>query len=380
MTKVIERVSLGSMSPGSERHLKVHRYGIKGARPKAYLQASLHADEIPGMMAGHHLMHLLDEAERKGEIKGEIILVPVANPIGLGQIVNTHHAGRYDMRGGGNFNRRWPDLFDGLTEALAGKLGPKGEDNVEIIRQAMGVRLGTMNAETEFSKLRIALSRLAYDADYVLDMHCDDDSLFHIFAIPQHWPDISDLAAELESRAVLLSDDSGGASFDETFSTPWVKLAAYFGQKYPIPAACRSVTLEFRGQADVSDEWGAKDAKALYRFLQRRNILAGDPGPMPKASCEATPLEACDIPRAPQAGILSYHVKLGQQVKKGDVIAELIDPMADHPENARIPIKCETSGLVLSRRSHKLVAPGDSISKIVGKEKLEYRKGLLLED
>src|SRR6185369_11595010 len=109
MAKKIERISLGSMSPGTERHLLVHRYGKTGARPKAYLQASIHADEIPAMMAAHHLIRLLDEAERLGEIKGEIIVVPVANPIGLAQSINGYQLGRSELRGGGNFNRNWPD-------------------------------------------------------------------------------------------------------------------------------------------------------------------------------------------------------------------------------------------------------------------------------
>lgn len=380
MAKIIEKISLGSMSPGSERFLKVHRYGTKGARPKAYFQASLHADETPGMMVAHHLTKLLDEAESRGEIKGEIILVPVANPIGLGQIINGHHAGRYEMRGGGNFNRRWPDLSDGLAEAVKEKLTADPEKNVALIREAMGNKIAGMKADAEFPKLRIALTSLAYDADYVFDMHCDDDSLFHIFALPQHWPDLSELSAELESKAVLLSDDSGGSSFDETFSLPFVNVARHFGNSYPIPAACRSVTLEFRGQRDVFDDLGEKDAKALVRFLQRRGILTGNPGPLSKPSCEATMLNACDIPRVPKAGVLAYKVQLGDQVKKGDVIAELIDPLADDPKQARTPIRCETSGFILSRRSHKLVAPGDSVTKVVGKEKLAYREGLLLED
>ena len=131
MSKTIERISLGQMSPGTERIISVHRYGQKGARPKAYLQASLHSDEIPGMLAAHHLLRLLDAADARGEIKGEIVVVPVANPIGLGQIVNGSHSGRYELRGGGNFNRQWPDLYDGLLDAVRPKLGADEAANVK---------------------------------------------------------------------------------------------------------------------------------------------------------------------------------------------------------------------------------------------------------
>ena len=49
--KSIDHVDLGSPSLGNTRQLVVHRYGKAGSRPKAYLQASLHADEIPRLLA-----------------------------------------------------------------------------------------------------------------------------------------------------------------------------------------------------------------------------------------------------------------------------------------------------------------------------------------
>ena len=36
----------------------VLRFGTPGARPKAYLQAGLHADELPGMLVLHKLARL----------------------------------------------------------------------------------------------------------------------------------------------------------------------------------------------------------------------------------------------------------------------------------------------------------------------------------
>src|SRR4029077_7219864 len=114
--KKIEHIDLGAPSLGTSRRLVVHRYGKSGARPKAYLQASLHADEIPPMLVQHHLIRLLDEADEAGAILGEIVVVPVANPIGSGQVINSALSGRRDSAVGLNFNRRWPDLFDGLEE------------------------------------------------------------------------------------------------------------------------------------------------------------------------------------------------------------------------------------------------------------------------
>lgn len=379
MAKTITSIPLLASSPGSARHLIAQRYGKPGARPKAYLQAAIHADEIPPLLVAHHLIRLLDQAERAGQIKGEIIVVPLANPIGSGQFLNTTHVGRYDLAGGGNFNRNWPDLSAGLAELVVDKLTADADRNVGAIRIALMASLDARTAGNEMTSLRLALARLAVDADFVLDLHCDNDSLMHLFLTPAHWPEAADLSAEIGSRATLLSADSGGNSFDETFSTPWLKLAAAFPER-PIPPACLAATIEYRGQGDVSDELAEADATALFRFLRRRGLIAGDPGPCPAPLCDGTMLDATDVVRSPGAGVIAYKVELGQQVTAGAVIAELVDPMADDPTQARTPIKTIADGLVLSRRHDRLVRPGDSIAKVVGNKSLPTRTGLLLED
>jgi predicted deacylase len=380
MTHSIERLPLLGGSLGTTRHLTVHRYGTPGARPKAYLQAALHADEIPPLLVAHHLLRRLDEAERAGGILGEIIVVPMANPIGAGQVVNDTLLGRYELGGSGNFNRGWIDLSRGLVERVAGRLGPDEAANVAAVRAAMTELIEQQRPTTQAASLRLTLARLAYDADIVLDLHCDNEALTHLFLTPAHWPAAQDLAAEIGSRAVMLAEDSGGRSFDETFSTPWTKLAAALDGAYPLPAACLAATVEYRGIADVSDELAEPDAAALVRFLQRRGLIAGDPGPVPPLGAVVASLEAVDLVRAPVAGVVAYKRPLGATVAAGEVIAELVDPVAEDAAAARRPIAAGTDGLLLSRRLDHLVRPGSTIAKVVGQRRLPHRTGLLLED
>jgi uncharacterized protein len=379
MSKSVERIALLPSSPGVQRHLHVHRYGSPGARPKAYLQAALHADEIPPLLVQHHLIRLLDEADRQGRIRGEIVLVPMANPLGAGQVLNQTLLGRYELAGGGNFNRNWPDLFAGLAEAVRERLGDDAAANVAAVRAAMGEALAAMTASSEMTSLRLALARRAFDADIALDLHCDNDALMHLYLIPTHWPAARDLAAEIGARAVLTAADSGGRSFDEAMSTPWVKLAAAIPER-PIPPACLASTIEYRGQADVFDDLAMPDATALFRFLTRRGLIEGDPGEAPALLAEATDFAACDVLRTPGAGVIAYQKPLGAVVAEGEIVAELVDPLAEDPRRARTPIRAGTDGLLLTRRLDKLVRPGDTIAKIVGTRVLAYRVGLLLED
>jgi hypothetical protein len=69
---------------GSDRFLLVHRWGPKD-KDRVYIQAALHADELPGMLVANKLIELLDSIDVKGAIKKEIVLIPYANPIGLNQ-------------------------------------------------------------------------------------------------------------------------------------------------------------------------------------------------------------------------------------------------------------------------------------------------------
>lgn len=383
MARQIERIVLEGTTPGTRREVVLRRYGAAGARPKAYLQASLHADETPALLVAHHLARLLDVAQADGAIEGEVVLVPYANPIGLSQYVNAEQLGRCELRGGGNFNRNWPDLYSAAVEAVDGKLTDSPVENVALIRAALSEALAAIAAQpvrNELFNLRLALAREAVDADMVLDLHCDEEALMYIFLTPAHWPRGQDLAAELGCRAVLLAEQSGGDSFDEAHSIPWLRLAKRFPD-HPIPAACLAGTVELRGQADVGDNVAEADAAGLFRALQRHGVIAGDPGPLPEPQCEATRLDACDSIKSPGAGVLSYTVELGDKVRKGDTIAWLTDPAADDPTAARQPIRAGTDGLVLSRRLHKFALPGMTVAKIVGTETLPEREGgYLLDD
>jgi len=181
----------------------MHRFGRAGARPKAYLQAAIHANELPGTMALHHLMPLLAEADRSGRIKGEIVVVPIVNQIGLSQVVGDTHLGRYDFVGYNNFNRNWPDLAAEVAKRV-GALGRDAAVNVAQIRRTALAVLGSMRPSNELQALRVAVLRHSIDADTVLDLHCDREAVLHLFVSAKDWPGPAQLlAADLGARAAV---------------------------------------------------------------------------------------------------------------------------------------------------------------------------------
>jgi predicted deacylase len=369
-----ERIELPTVAPGTRRELTVFRYGTPGARPKAYLQAGLHADELPGMLVLRHLLEALDHAAARDAIKGEIVVLPVANPIGLSQFLNTYHLGRYDFVSGDNFNRGYCDLVEPVARRVAGRLGADPGANVAMIRAAMAVALAEQAPVGEFDLLRHTLLRLAHDADIVLDLHADTDALVHLYVGTPLWPGATDLAADIDARVVLTAEDSGGNAFDEACSAPWWQLRKRFPD-HPIPPACLASTLELRDCNAVDDRLARDDAAGLLRFLTRRGLLDGDAGAPPRLLCDATPLDGMDPVKAPVAGLVVYRRQLGDRVRAGETIAEIVDPLG-----ASLEVAARTDGLLFARSMQRFVRPGTNIAKIAGAETLPDRVGHLLSD
>ena len=80
--------------PGTARQVHSFHYGPRDGIRKVYIQASLHADELPGMLVAWYLKQRLAELENAGRLRGEIVVVPVANPIGLEQVLMDTPLGR----------------------------------------------------------------------------------------------------------------------------------------------------------------------------------------------------------------------------------------------------------------------------------------------
>jgi len=374
MPRISEEVALASPSPGTRRSLKVHRYGEPGARPKAYFHAALHADEWPGLLTLNHLIVLLDTADAEGRISGEIVLLPFANPVGLGQHHLGYNTGRFSSDGGGNFNRHWPDLTDAALTILEGKLGNDRGVNDQLVRAALKTAADDLPRRTELETLKATLLSLSAGAEMVFDVHCDSVSMMHLYAHNSHRDEVMALAGDLQSPVVLLEDDPDDLPFDSANAAPWVRIKRRLGLDEALPAGCFATTVELRGHNDVRDDLARSDAEALFRYLMRRGVVAGDAGPLAEAPCKPTPLDGMDVLRAPGTGIVAWRHEIGTRVEAGDLMAELVDIEADDPAQARTPIYTRASGMFFARKADTLARPGDQIGKIAGAEPLPHRK------
>lgn len=374
---------LSPSSLGTTRTLTVHRFGTAGARPKVYLQAGLHADELPGLVVLQALLARLQVAEQAGKITGEIVVVPVANPIGLDQHFQGQLLGRFETATGHNFNRRHLDPVKALLHRALPLMDEDPAENVAAARSVLREEWLAAGGEdphgrSEGDHLRHVLYGLAFDADLVLDLHCDWDAVMHTYTSTASWPQTAGVMRLLGAEAVLIAEESGGNPFDEALSLPWVRLASAAGER-PVPMGCHSMTVELRGQTDISDSLAAADADALLAVLTHWGALSGPQPELPAARCDATPLEAVDMVTAPAAGIIVYTSAVGSRVKAGDCLGWVVNPLGgDGISGSRVPFHSRTDGLIYGRLLQRLVRPGDTICKVAGDKPLAHRTGPLL--
>jgi predicted deacylase len=373
-SKQTTTLRLPGVTPGTTREVIVRRWR-GGDGPKAYIQASIHADEVPALLVAHHLERRLDELSKAGRLLGEIVLVPFANPIGLDQFLGGSHLGRFELDTGQNFNRGYPRVVDAVETKVAKKLGDDAQANVRTIRAALRAVLAGSGPQGENAALTWALFRLACDADIVLDLHCDYEALMHLYVGAPHWPAGRDLASALGAKVVLLADDSGGDAFDEACARVFWLLAERFPD-HPIPPACFATTVELRGERDVDDDLADADAARLITFLAARGVIDA-PARIARTNVLATRLEAVDVVNAPCSGVLVWRKPLGARVATGAVLGEIVVPGTTRRE----ALVARTAGVVFARRGHRYVRAGQNVAKVAGKYELPWRKpGALLFD
>lgn len=331
--------------PGTETVLTAFEYGPPQVARKVYIQASLHADELPGALVAWQLCQRLQELEEQQRLPARVVVVPLCNPLGLRQAVLYKQIGRFDLATGQNYNRLhtipfYEQIWTRLQGEGAPKLGVDAAHNRASIRAAMQAALAAYEPCHALEALHRCLLQLACDADVVLDLHCDKNAAVHLYTLPQIWPEVEPLARWLGSRCQIVSEDSQAHSFDEMLSTPWLKLQRALPDA-AIPLACHAVTVELRGEHDVTMPWAQQDADAILQYLHHLgDVRLPDAAvqPCPPLLCGPHPLSGMVYVSAPMAGIVVYQVQPGDWVKQGQPLAEVVDPLQPRSVTVVSPI------------------------------------------
>jgi len=366
----IEKRPIGGLTPGQSLDVTFLHFGREGARPKAYIQAGLHADEAPGQLAAVHLRRRLEVLEAGGRITGHIMLAPAANPIGLAQHVMGSLQGRFALQDGANFNRGYPDLIAAAAAIAESGLTADADENACRIRDAMLATLSAAEPKKPADRLKHMLLSQAIDADTILDLHCDGEAEVHLYTLTDQAEAFRPLAGYLNAKAILVAEVSGENPFDEAVSRPWAELRRRFPNQ-PIPEGAIAATVELRGDSDVDHRTASADAEAILKFLALRGFLSGKPEAEPP-SCTPTPLAGSEALEARSAGLIVFACPVGRYVEPGTLIAEIVDPVSGEVD----PVHATTSGIFYARTSVRFAVPGCRLGKIAGAT--PFRSGDLL--
>ncbi|MBB2795375.1 UNVERIFIED_ORG: hypothetical protein GGD58_004270 [Rhizobium pisi] len=349
----VSEIIIPGDTPGTQWRLPVLRFAGRDPKaPNIYIQAALHAGELPGTALLHFLCERLRQAEDQGGILGDITIVPQANPIGAAQSHFGDLQGRFDLGSRTNFNRDFPLI------SIADRM----------------MLIDDLDDYPATDRLKRQLLHMALGADLVLDLHCDDESLQYAYIDEAFWPEAADLAAALDMEAVLLSDGESSA-FEEAVGFAW---------KYEIPGERQSrlpgklsVTVELRGKRDVDPVLAKQDAEGLWRFFAARGIVRDEAVMTAAFAGPAVPLDNVEIIRAPEGGAVLFHRTIGDRVAEGELLATVVT-RAGQPDGS-IDLHAPQDGLVLTRTSDRLVRRRGDLMKIVGAKpsKAERKAGTL---
>jgi uncharacterized protein len=369
----IRHTPLVSTSIGTRREFVSFHFGTPGAGEKVYLQASLHADETPAMLTAWALKKRLAALDDAGRICGEVILVPVANPIGLAQHVLGQFLGRFELNSGHNFNRQFPlPSAAALIEHIGKNFTGDANANTRLLRRAMVELIERVTPKNEFESLRREMLMMSADSDLIMDLHCSLEATMHLYTSPASWPSVEPLARYLGAKGVLLATDSGGQSFDEIYAPLWDDLRAQLGDSVPIAAPNVAMTVEHRGQRDVTYEYAAQDADAILDYLVHRGVIGGTPRALPALDHPATPLAGSEQFVAPVSGILVHRVAVGARVKAGDPVFDIVDPITDEVTT----LTSRNDGILYMRRAMRFVIAGAPLGRVSGA--IAFRTGVLI--
>jgi len=350
MQKTIEKIA--GDTAGVAYELPVYRFeGSSRTASSAYIQAALHAGELPGTVAIHALMPLLRRAEAEGRLRGAITVVPGANPIGRAQYHFGNLEGRFHLGTRTNFNRDFPLLPTPDASQLA------------------------TDAGTTDQRLKARLLQLSVGHDIVLDLHCDDESVDYLYVPGALWPAMEDCAAAMGVAAVITWDGQSGASFDEASLHPWLQMPAADAR-----LERRVVTtVEYRGLRDVDRSLAQSDAGGLYRLLVARGVIEDANAAAPGGFTGLVkPITHVEMIAAPRAGAILFDVAPGDRVQKGDRLASIVHTPGE--DDGAVEVFAPQSGYVLTRASRRSTRAGDDIVKLVGDAPSAVAKVGALED
>ena len=336
--------------------------------PTVYIQSAVHAAE----MQGSAVIFKLIDALKSLRLHAEFILVPNCNPFGRTQRAGEYLQGRFDATTGNNWNRFYHYADSDATDFIAGLTEPqrqslKNGDEAEFIAD-FKVFLNTRIAErltndwgvNTAQYLNLTLQSLSVEADLVLDLHTGPSSTRHLYS-PEF---LAESAKWFNVENIIAIPESFAGALDEASFTPWCKLAAELAlDGIDIQYRVQAFTIELGSQENICLSQAQNDMEGILNYLQHRDFIQGFTT-LKQTKVTTTPL--CDYRTlfSKHAGMVEYLAKAGDKVKRGDVLARVLNSLEFENGHAVKEIRSPDDGTVILHYPSAAVQIGTQLYKI----------------
>lgn len=326
-----KKYPIQKLPTGSEHAIVAHVFEGSQKGPKIYLQANLHGSEVFGAVL---LMLLIEKLKKEKELKGSIVIVPVANPMGVNNTVYNSIAGRWNSISGKNWNRMFPSDIE-------------WKDHKEE-KEYFNEQLAKQNISVE-EKLAATLRLLSTGADCVVDIHTTgSDNCPHLFTREDFSEDFELLGAKVH----LLSSKE---VFDNTFEESHVYPFRNMLSSSDIPRSC---TWEVHHDGTI-------DKNMLEeRIEQLQNWIAGVWGKSAKnvfgLKLKPKKFSSFENLKAPAAGYYVWTKKVGEDAAKGEEYAKVYLPQTA----SCVSVKAEFPFTLISTYGIGAIAEGEQVAWI----------------
>ncbi len=369
---------------GLSQELTLYRYRGSAPGPKVWIQAGVHASEVQGIAVLHFLMARLAALPAE-DLRGELSLLPMANPYGLENKVGEHTVGPFFLANGQNWNRAYArlacrnaherehaaqvDVAQFLREH-AERPWPLVRDayRAELLRALTRLRRG-LKQSGQMTTVRyqsLTVQKQILRADRVLDLHTSTRGVRFAYVPNQVDPLLE--ATYLDMPYFLIMGQQFAGALDEAVNHPWQLLAqAYRKEHGATGAKPAGLTLELGSQEEILPEQAEREADNLLNWLRCIGSLAGDGVPRaetPLASDDHQFVNVC----APHGGLVAFEVEPGMRVSAGQRLAQILvwshRADSDPPSRMRAVI-APCDGIVLARYPSAIVHQGAELYKLM---------------
>jgi len=313
---------VGEMASGAQLSIPVYRLKSDIAGPKVYIQANMHGAEVQGNAVIFQLLEIL----KNTNFKGEITLVPYANPVACNHKNGEYTLGRFDPITGINWNRMY-HFNESIIAPFAQQYLQASDAEVDIaFKQLLHTEITDKLEHNQYGlttgqRIAYQLQRMAQQADIVLDLHTGPISSKHLYC-----PEYAQQSASYFNieHTILIPNEFDGA-MDEANFCPWWKLQTEFkrlGRSFTVNK--EAFTVELGSQEQINLEVAKEDAKSILSYLAFKKVLSNKqyvPENITRYACYLKNYKAF---YSPMGGMVDYLAEFGKPLPAGQPLARIL--------------------------------------------------------